>query len=195
MTVSPSLAAAVSGVTLALLGVAFAPACDDAASCPGRRCDATSDGTPFDLVQWCQTSGQCIRDGVTVPVCPDAGASPPPACAIGPVDGNETLTFPLGQLGPTLGGRRDLVVTYAACEYRDGEPPDFQDLQVLYDGAPAECQSANPCDPSETPTVMICRGVPSTVDFITISFSYSGAEGKTTLAVEMQDTTCSYFCG
>ncbi len=178
-------------VAVALAGLVAA--CDDASSCPKDSCNPASDGTPFDVLDWCQTSGLCLRDGMPVPICPHADASPPPSCSFGPVSSNETLSFPLGSLASTLGGRRDLVVVYAQCD-RDSEPAELQDLQVFYDGVPAPCMAANPCDPGDSPTVMTCRGVPDTVQLVTVSFSYDGAQGKTSLHVEMQDTTCSYFC-
>jgi hypothetical protein len=178
---------------LAVLAAAVVPACDQGASCPGHPCDPPSDGTPFDLIDYCQTTGTCLRDGLPAIVCHHPDASPPPTCALGPVDSNETLTFPLGSLAATLGGRRDLVITYAQCE-RDGAPPDLMDLAVFYDGVPAACEAANPCDPSATPTVLVCRGVPASVTDATLSFSYGGAQGKTSLSVEMLNTTCSYLC-
>lgn len=168
-------------------------ACDGAASCPNPPCDPASDGEPFDVLRWCEESGKCLRDDTRVPVCSDANASPPPACALGPVDAGETLTFPVGQLWSTLGGRHDLDVVYASCD-TDSQPPDFQDVQIRFDGVPAECTSANPCDPNGTPTVTTCQGVPSTVSSITFAFVYGGAQGMTSLQVKMQDTHCSYFC-
>jgi hypothetical protein len=184
----------VSLASLVLVGVWLAMACDESASCPKNACNPVSDGTPFDVLDWCQATGQCLRDGLLVPVCPHADASFPPSCALGPVKGNETLTFPFDMITSALGGRRDLVVIYAQCEL-DAAPAQFQDLQVLYDGMPApNCATANPCDPTAPPTVMTCTGVPSTVDLVTVSFSYNDAEGKTALRVLMQNTSCSYFC-
>jgi hypothetical protein len=92
-----------------------------------------------------------------------------------------------------LAGRRDLVITFAQCE-RDGAPPDLGDAQVLFDGVPASCASTNPCDPTATPTIMTCAGVPSSVELVTVSFSYRGAQGMTSLQVEMQNQSCSYVC-
>jgi hypothetical protein len=185
-----------ASLLLVAAAVTLAVACDQGDSCPSHPCDPLSDGTPLDLIGWCETSGQCVKDGVSVPVCPHPDAATPPACALDPVDTGETLTLPIGRLVDTLGGRRDLVITYADCEDVDGSPPDFGDLQVLYDGVPApRCASGNPCDPGGGPTVMTCAAVPKTVDLLTISFSYNGAKGKTTLLVEMQDSACSYYCG
>ena len=168
-------------------------ACDGGASCPSHPCNPVSDGTPFDLLDWCQTSGLCLRDAEPVPVCPHADARPPPSCSLGPVDAGETLSFPVEMLGATLGGRRDLVIVYAQCEL-DGAPADLKDVQVLFDGVPAPCASANPCDPTATPTVMTCAGVPKSVKLVTVSFSYGGAQGMTSLHVEMQNQACAYVC-
>jgi len=178
---------------LVLAAVALGTACDGGASCPGQPCHPLSDGTPFDLLDWCQTSGLCLRDTERVPVCPHADATPPPSCSLGPVDAGETLSFPIGMLRPMLAGRRDLIITYGACE-RDGAPPDLQDVQVLFDGVPASCATANPCDPAALPTIMTCAAVPSSVELITLSFSYSGAQGMTSIQVEMQNQACSYVC-
>jgi hypothetical protein len=84
-------------------------------------------------------------------------------------------------------------VIYASCD-EDAQPPDIKDVQILFDGAPATCESANPCDPAGAPTMTTCLGVPSTTQSITFSFTYNGDQGKTNLQVELQDTTCSYFC-
>ncbi len=167
----------------------LAVACDGAESCPSHPCDPTSNGEPFDLLDWCAETGGCLLDDA--PVCKDGDRTP--ACVLKSVDASETLTFPVGKLWPTLGGRHDLVVTYASCD-QDARPADFTDLQVRFDGKPAQCASMDPCDPTGTPTVMTCLGIPSTVSSITFSFTYGGAEGPTSLQVELQDTTCSYFC-
>jgi hypothetical protein len=183
-----------SCVAVLLGGLWLALACNEAASCPGHPCAPASDGIPFDVLDWCQTTGQCLRDGILVPICPHADASPAPSCALGPVGAGETLSFPIGSIASTLGGRRDLVVVYAQCDM-DAEPADLEDVQVLYDGAPASCAATNPCNPGAAPTVVTCAEVPSTVELLTLSFSYGGAMGKTALRVVMQNTTCSYFCG
>jgi len=181
------------GVLFAFTGLLLAVACDDAASCPAHPCDPTSDGVAFDLLDWCEASGGCLRDGVEVPICSDVDASPAPSCALGPVDASESLTFPVGRLWSTLGARHDLVVTYAACD-AVSDPPVFTDVEILFDGKSASCQTTNPCDPTGTPTVVTCTEIPTTVQSITFSFVYDGAQGRTHLQVEMQDTMCSYFC-
>jgi hypothetical protein len=176
--------------------VAFAGtviACDGAESCPSHPCDPTSNGDPFDVIRWCEESGACLRNDAPVPLCKDADASSAPACRLARVDANETLSFPIHELGEALRGRRDLVVTYASCD-TDAQLPDFKDVQILFDGEPAPCASSNPCDPSGIATVTTCLGVPSTVRSVTVSFTYDGAEGATNVQVEMQDATCSYFC-
>ena len=178
--------------TLAAVGIGAA--CDDASSCPGMSCDPAIDGTPFDLLDWCQASGECLRDGKRVPACPGADADPPPACALAPFDDDETLEFPVGDLASTLAGRRDLVLVLAPCDNRDAAPPDVRNVEVAFDRVRAGCESANPCDPKEAPTVITCAGVPSSVKNVTVSFTYDGAQGKTTLDVRMQNTSCSYFC-
>jgi hypothetical protein len=179
-------------VSFAAVLAGLAIACDGAESCPSHPCDPTSNGDPFDVLRWCEESGACLRDGTRVAVCTDAGSTAA-SCALGSVGASETLTLPVGSLASTLEGRRDLVVTYASCD-TDAELPDVEDVEIRFDGEPASCASSNPCDPSGVATVTTCLGVPSTVRSITVSFKYGGAQGKLGLQVEMQDSTCSYFC-
>lgn len=178
----------------AVLASALAISCDDGASCPANPCDPASDGVRFDVLGWCEESGGCLRNGAQVPVCKDADASPAPSCALEQVDGSETLTFPIGELWPMLGGRHDLVVTFTSCD-DVARPPDLQEVQIRLDGEPAACQPTNPCDPAGLPTLITCLGVSATVQSITFSFIYDGAEGSLPLQVQMEDAACSYFCG
>jgi len=71
-------------------------------------------------------------------------------------------------------------------------PQDFQDVQVLFDGAPGACTYSNPCDPAGKPTVVTCPSVSPTVKLVTVSFSYMGT--MTSWHMEMQDPSCSYLC-
>jgi hypothetical protein len=166
------------------VSLSLAVACDGAESCPSHPCDPTSDGDPFDVLHWCAEEGECA--------CKSADASAPP-CSLELIDASETVTLPIGELWSTLGGRHDLVITYASCD-QDSQPLHIDDVQIRLDGEPALCTSTNPCDPTGTPTVTTCPGIPSTVKSIALSFTYDGAEGQASLQVEMRDTTCSYFC-